>query len=70
MSNAKITVWHDLQGGRQRIISLQDETTAIRHEFVRESEEVAIAAAKNLGAALSRPVFLRKNDGSEELVQK
>lgn len=69
MSNARITVWHDLRGSRRWIITLQDEATVIEREFVRDSEEVATIAAKTLGTALNRPVFKSKSDGSQELIQ-
>lgn len=62
-------MWHGPRGSRGWVITLQDETSVIEREFVRDSEEVATIAAKTLGAALNRPVFKSKCDGSEELIQ-
>jgi hypothetical protein len=68
VSEPKIIIWRDLSS-QKWIIAVEDAAATVEHEFIRDSEEVAIKAAKHLGAALRRPVYKCKDCGTAVLIQ-
>ena len=57
VNSGRVVVWHDANRSQKWIVTLEDGATVVEHEFVRDSQDVAIQAAKTLGGAIGRPLF-------------